>query len=109
METGKNAIDASHVYRIVRNLFIFITCFPKGKSRHCVSLGAITKTNKRLVLFEKKPFAKLPRVKHLLSKYNQTDGVNYYQSVKLSNFKASFDSLSRKKNEFLDTVKSSIK
>ena len=43
-------------------------------------------------------------MKHLLSKCNQTDDENYYQ-----NFEASFDSLSHKKNKFLDAVKSSIK
>ena len=73
------------------------------------SMRAITKTNELQVLFEKKPFAKLPHVKHLLSKCNQIDGENYYQNVKLSNFEVSFDSFSRKKNKFLDAVKSSIK
>ena len=48
-------------------------------------------------------------MKNLLSKCNQTDGGNYYQNVKLSNFKASFDSLLHKKSKFLDAVESSIK
>ena len=62
-----------------------------------------------LALFEKKPFAKLPCVKYLSSKCNQIDGENYYQHVILSNFEASFHSLSHKKKKFLDAVKCSIK
>ena len=64
-------------------------------------MRAITKTNKRLV-FKKKPFAKRPRLKHLLSKCNQIYGENYYQNVKLSNFEAFFNSFSCKKDKFLD-------
>ena len=109
MGTGKNAIDGSHVHRLARNPFIFITFFPKGKVDIVSPMPAIMKNNKCLVLFKKKPFAKLPRVKHLLSKCNQMDGENYYQNFKLSNFEVSFDSFSRKKNKFLDAVKSSIK
>lgn len=73
------------------------------------SMRAITKTNELQVLFEKKPFAKLPHVKHLLSKCSKTDGKNYYQNVKLCNPKASFGSFSRKKNKSLEAVKSFIK
>ena len=83
--------------------------FQKEKIENLSTIRAITKTKKHIALFEQKPFAKLPHVKHLLSKCNQIDGENYYQNVKLSNFKASFDSLSHKKNKFLDAVKSSIK
>ena len=67
MGTGKNAIDGSHVHRLARNPFIFITFFPKGKVDIVSPMPAIMKNNKCLVLFKKKPFAKLPRVKHLLS------------------------------------------
>ena len=81
---------------------------PQKEKVDMSAIPAITKTNVRLVLLEKKPFAKLSCVKHLLSKCNQTDGENYKQNVKLSNYEASFDSLSHKKNNFLDAVKSSI-
>ena len=56
---------------------------------------AITKISKNLALLEKKPFTKLPRVKHLLSKCNQIDGENYYH------FKASLDSLFQKEKKIL--------
>ena len=36
-EMTKNGIDDSHFYRLVRNPFVFITCFPKGKNRECVN------------------------------------------------------------------------
>ena len=73
------------------------------------AMYAVTKTNERVVLFEKKPFAKIPHVKHWLSKCNQIDSENYCQNVKLSNFEAYVDSFLCKKNEFLDAAKSSIK
>ena len=63
--------------------------FQKEKVDIVSAMFAITKTNEHLALFEKKPFAKLPRMKYLLSKCNQIDGENYYQNVKLSNFEAS--------------------
>lgn len=69
-------------------------------------MHAITKTNKHLALFEKKPFTKPPCVKHLLSKCNQIDGENYCQNVELSNIEASFDSLLLKKSKYLDAVES---
>ena len=83
--------------------------FQKEKVDTVSAMHSITKTNKRLILFEKKPFAKLPHLKHLLSKCNQVDGENYCQNVKLSNLETSFDSLLLKKNKFLDDVKSSMK
>ena len=83
--------------------------FQKEKVDIVSTMHSITKTNKRLILFEKKPFAKLPHLKYLLSKCNQVDGENYCQNVKLSNLETSFDSLLLKKNKFLDDVKSSMK
>ena len=81
----------------------------KEKVNLVSAMRAITKTNKHLALFKKKPFTKIPHVKHLPSKCNQIDGENYYQNVELSNFEAFFDSLSPKKSKFLDAVESSIK
>ena len=82
--------------------------FQKKKVDIVSAMLAITKISKNLALLEKKPFTKLPRVKHLLSKCNQIDGENYYQNVKIY-FQIISNSLLRKKNKFLDADKSSIK
>ena len=57
--------------------------FQKKKVDIVSAMLAITKINEHLALLEKKPFTKLPHVKHLLSKCNQIDGENYYQNVKI--------------------------
>ena len=57
--------------------------FQKKKVDIVSAMCAITKINEHLALLEKKPFAKLPHVKHLLSKCNQIDRENSYQKVKL--------------------------
>ena len=71
--------------------------FQKEKEDTSSAMCAIIKTKECLVLFENNQFAKFPHVKHLLSKCNQIHGENYYHNVKLSNFKAFFDSLLHKK------------
>ena len=59
--------------------------FQKEKVNIVSAMRVITKTNDYLVLFEKKQFAKLPCVKHLLSKCDQIVGENSHQNGKLSN------------------------
>ena len=73
-ENREESHNASYV-----PLFLSLA-FQKEKVDLVSAMCAITKTNGHLALFEKKPFAKLPHVKHLLSKCNQVDGENYYQN-----------------------------
>ena len=60
MGTGKNAIDGSHVHRLARNPFVFITFFPKGKVDIVSPMPAITKNNEHLVLFKRNHLQNFP-------------------------------------------------
>ena len=48
METGTNAIDTSHVYRLVEIPSFLSLAFQKGKVDIVSAMHAITKTNKHL-------------------------------------------------------------
>lgn len=108
MGTGKNAIDGSHVHRLARNPFVFITFFPKGKVDIVSPMPAITKNNEHLVLFKRNQLQNFP----VWNIYCQNViKLMVKTTTKMLNFLIflSFDSFSRKKNKFLDAVKSSIK
>lgn len=60
MGTGKNAIDGSHVHRLARNPFVFITFFLKGKVDIVSPMPAITKNNEHLVLFKRNHLQNFP-------------------------------------------------
>lgn len=64
MEMGKNVIMLAMFIDLLEIIFYHLLSKSKNQTL-CQSCVAITKTN----------------VKHLLSKYNQIDGENYYQNL----------------------------